>query len=77
MLFHVTVNMTNGGDQEVWNDIVEMTREQADALRKEGEASVAADGDLLELIVEPVIVFEYAVWRTANEDLLAASDAQA
>jgi hypothetical protein len=62
-------------DDDVYQDVVEMTKAQADALRKEGETAVASGrSSAVGFRVDPLIVFSLDGWRAAYGDMLVIED---
>jgi hypothetical protein len=61
-------------DDDIYRDVVEMTQEQATELRQRGVASVAQQGLLTELSVEPLTIVPYTDWMQEYGNLLTDED---
>ena len=71
-LYIVTVSVAM--DDDIYRDVVEMTREQATELRQRGVASVAQQGLLTELSVEPLTIIAHTDWMKEYGNLLTDED---
>lgn len=65
----VTVTLARS-DDNLLVDVIQMSRDEATALRVEGKRVAEMQGDLQEFDVEPLSVFSLPDWRSVYGDLL-------